>query len=155
MIFNFSAEVLKIENPTRGDDTRSWGPPWALQLDPTRPTESAYFLAINRNKKSLTVNMKSSEGIAIIHKLVEKCDVLVENYVPGKLDELGLGYEALNKLNPRLVYASITGEFQKVGDSGKGWVMIEFADGPGRVRCDRVKSRCFLRILFNVCIETN
>lgn len=109
------AEVIKIENPKGGDDTRAWGPPFAANKDPADSvlTESAYFLSVNRNKKSITVNLRSKEGQALIHDLVQKCDVLVENYVPGKLAEMGLGYEQLSKLNPRLVYASITGKKKK------------------------------------------
>ncbi|KAK3819873.1 MAG: CoA-transferase family III domain-containing protein [Benniella sp.] len=105
-----SAEVIKIENPKGGDDTRAWGPPFAKNLDPSDPAqESAYFLGVNRNKKSITVNLRSEEGKQLIHDLVKKVDVLVENYVPGKLDEMGLGYKELSALNPRLVYTSITG----------------------------------------------
>ncbi|KAI8596692.1 CoA-transferase family III domain-containing protein [Dissophora ornata] len=105
-----SAEVIKIENPRGGDDTRSWGPPFAKNVDPSdHAQESAYFLGVNRNKKSITVNIRSAEGRQLLHDLVKKVDVLVENYVPGKLDEMGLGYEELKALNPRLIYASITG----------------------------------------------
>ncbi|KAF9389781.1 hypothetical protein CPC16_005569 [Podila verticillata] len=108
---DLGAEVIKVENPKGGDDTRAWGPPFAPNKDPADSvlTESAYFLSVNRNKKSITVNLRSKEGQALIHDLVQKVDVLVENYVPGKLAEMGLGYEQLSKLNPRLVYASITG----------------------------------------------
>lgn len=73
------------------------------------PPESAYFLAVNRNKRSITVNFKEPEGLAIVHKLVKQADVLVENFVSGKLAEMGLGWEDCRRLNPRLVYASITG----------------------------------------------
>ena len=78
------------------------GPPFA-------GTESAYFLCVNRNKRSLTVNLKAQDGIEIIKKLVKESDVLVENYVPGKLEGLGLGWKKVNEWNPRLIYASITG----------------------------------------------
>lgn len=73
------------------------------------PPESAYFLAVNRNKRSITVNFKAPEGLEIIQKLVERSDVLVENFIPGKLASMGLGYEDCKKINPRLIYASITG----------------------------------------------
>jgi len=113
-LFFHSAEVIKIENPKGGDDTRAWGPPFAKNLDPSDPAqESAYFLGVNRNKKSITVNLRSEEGKQLIHDLVKKVDVLVENYVPGKLDEMGLGYKELSALNPRLVYTSITGKEKK------------------------------------------
>jgi len=107
--FHDRAEVIKVENPDGGDDTRAWGPPFAKNLDGTE-TESAYFLSVNRNKKSITVNIRSEEGRQVIYELVKKADVFVENYVPGKLDKMGLGYKDLSALNPRLVYASITGK---------------------------------------------
>ncbi|KAG0367679.1 hypothetical protein BGZ54_003475 [Gamsiella multidivaricata] len=110
LLGDLGAEVIKIENPKGGDDTRAWGPPFAENLDPSDPVrESAYFLGVNRNKKSITVNIRSKEGRQLIHDLVKKVDVLVENYVPGKLDEMGLGYKELSALNPRLIYTSITG----------------------------------------------
>ena len=73
------------------------------------PPESAYFLAVNRNKRSITVNFKAPEGLEIVRKLVERSDVLVENFIAGKLATMGLGYEDCKKINPRLIYASITG----------------------------------------------
>lgn len=105
------AEVIKIENPIGGDDTRAWGPPFASNKDATdtSPGESAYFLCVNRNKKSVTVNMKSEGGKQLIMDLVKECDVLVENYLPGKLEALGLGFQQLENINPKLIYASITG----------------------------------------------
>ncbi|ORZ22894.1 CoA-transferase family III domain-containing protein [Lobosporangium transversale] len=111
LLGDLGAEVIKIENPKGGDDTRAWGPPFAKNMDPSdsTPPESAYFLGVNRNKKSITVNIRSVEGRQLIHDLVKKVDILVENYVPGKLDEMGLGYQELSKLNPRLIYTSITG----------------------------------------------
>ncbi|KZT64265.1 CAIB/BAIF family enzyme [Daedalea quercina L-15889] len=115
LLADLGADVIKIEEVTRGDDTRSWYPP-AAPLSPSAPAdsahlppESAYFLAANRNKRSLTVNFKRPEGLAIIRKLVQQADILVENYIPGKLATLGLGYDDCHKINPRLVYASITG----------------------------------------------
>lgn len=102
--------MIKVENPKGGDDTRAWGPPFAgNQHDPADRGESAYFLSVNRNKKSITVNFRTKEGQAIIHDLAKRCDILVENYVPGKLQKYGLGYEQLKELNPKLIYASITG----------------------------------------------
>ncbi|CAG8667309.1 14764_t:CDS:2, partial [Racocetra fulgida] len=103
--------VIKVENPKIGDDTRTWGPPWATNKDPNdlSTPESAYFLSINRNKKSITVNLKSPAGINIIKDLVKQSDILVENYIPGKLDKMGLGFDELSKINPQLIYASVTG----------------------------------------------
>ncbi|KAG0244712.1 hypothetical protein BGX31_008601 [Mortierella sp. GBA43] len=110
LLGDLGAEVIKIENPKGGDDTRAWGPPFAKNVDPSDPAqESAYFLGVNRNKKSITVNLRSEEGKQVIHDLVKKVDILVENYVPGKLDEMGMGYKELSALNPRLIYTSITG----------------------------------------------
>ncbi|KAF8949031.1 hypothetical protein BGZ47_000103 [Haplosporangium gracile] len=108
LLGDLGAEVIKVENPKGGDDTRAWGPPFAANPDGSE-TESAYFLSVNRNKKSITVNIRSEAGKQLIRDLVKKCDILVENYVPGKLAGMGLGYEDLSALNPGLIYASITG----------------------------------------------
>jgi CoA-transferase family III len=95
--------------------TGSWSPPAApLSKDMPEasshlPPESAYFLAVNRNKRSITVNFKKSKGLEILHKLVAKADVLVENFIPGKLDSMGLGYADCSSINDNLIYASITG----------------------------------------------
>ncbi|EXX59989.1 hypothetical protein RirG_184040 [Rhizophagus irregularis DAOM 197198w] len=111
LLGDLGAEIIKVENPKHGDDSRTWGPPWAYNkdLNDKSSPESAYFLAVNRNKKSITVNFKTQLGAQIIKDLIKKSDILVENYIPGKLDKLGLGYEELNKINPKLIYASITG----------------------------------------------
>jgi len=101
---DMGAEILKIENPDGGDEARKWGPPF---VDST--SESCYFICLNRNKKSICIDLKKAEGLKIVNELAEKCDVLVENYVPGKLEKLGLGYEEVAGINPRLVYCSITG----------------------------------------------
>uniref|UniRef100_A0A8D0VTZ8 Succinate--hydroxymethylglutarate CoA-transferase n=1 Tax=Sus scrofa TaxID=9823 RepID=A0A8D0VTZ8_PIG len=99
---DLGAEVIKVERPGAGDDTRTWGPPFV-------GTESTYFLSVNRNKKSIAVNIKDPKGVKIIKELAAVCDVFVENYVPGKLSALGLGYEDLHGVAPHLVYCSITG----------------------------------------------
>lgn len=107
-----SAEVIKIEHPTRGDDTRAWGPPYAPYTDPsqhTGPGESAYFLSVNRNKRSVGLNFQSPAGVEILHKLAKDSDVLVENYLPGALKKYGMDYETVSKVNPGIIYASITG----------------------------------------------
>ncbi|PCH40304.1 CAIB/BAIF family enzyme [Wolfiporia cocos MD-104 SS10] len=115
LLADLGADVIKVEENTRGDDTRSWIPPAAPLPDSAPPEaahlppESAYFLAVNRNKRSLTVNFKHPDGLAILHRLIGQADVLVENYISGKLATMGLGYEDCNKINPRLIYASITG----------------------------------------------
>ena len=96
----------------------TWHPPSApLVTDapaPEQPPESAYFLQANRNKRSITVNLKAPEGLEIVHKLVKKSDILIENYLPGKLASMGLGWADCQKINPRLVYASVTGTFDCV-----------------------------------------
>ena len=99
---DLGADILKIERPKVGDDTRSWGPPFVGNT-------STYFMSINRNKKSVCIDLKSSNGKEIIKQLAKQSDVLVENYLPGKLDEFGLGYEDLKIINPQLIYCSITG----------------------------------------------
>jgi formyl-CoA transferase len=102
LLGDLGAEVIKVERPRTGDDTRQWGPPFT-------GGESTYYLACNRNKKSITLNLKSPRGQEIAAALAASSDVLVENLLPGTLDDLGLGYEALKKINPRLVYCSISG----------------------------------------------
>jgi formyl-CoA transferase/CoA:oxalate CoA-transferase len=102
MLADLGAEVIKIEMPERGDETRAWGPPFL-------EGESAYFLSVNRNKKSVTVNLKSEEGREIVLKLAEHADVFLENFAPGVAARLGLGYEAARAANPRIVYCSISG----------------------------------------------
>ncbi|XP_041736981.2 succinate--hydroxymethylglutarate CoA-transferase isoform X2 [Coregonus clupeaformis] len=99
---DLGAEIIKVERPGAGDDTRSWGPPFVGD-------ESAYFLSVNRNKKSVAVNLKDPRGAKIILELAGMCDVLVENYLPGKLDQMGLGYDDVHKAAPKLVYCSISG----------------------------------------------
>lgn len=99
---DLGAEILKIERPGTGDESRHWGPPF---FEGTQ--ESTYFTSVNRNKKSICINLKT--GRKIIYELAKKCDVLVENYVPGKLSKLGLGWEEMKKVAPQLVYCSLTG----------------------------------------------
>ena len=99
---DLGAEVVKVEEPGIGDDSRLWGPPFA-------GGESAYFLCINRNKKSLGLNLKSDQGIEILRELAKQADVLVENFRPGTMERLGLGEKELRAVNPRLIYASVSG----------------------------------------------
>ncbi|EFX01767.1 caib baif family enzyme [Grosmannia clavigera kw1407] len=109
---DLGAEVIKIEHPVRGDDTRAWGPPYATYTAKSGrdgPGESAYFLGVNRNKKSLGLSFQHPEGVEILQKLAAKCDILVENYLPGTLKKYGLDFETIHKINPGLIYASITG----------------------------------------------
>ncbi|RDW93284.1 CaiB/BaiF CoA transferase family protein [Aspergillus mulundensis] len=108
---DLGADVVKVEHPVRGDDTRAWGPPYAKYKDGPQkgPGESAYYLAVNRNKKSLGLSFAHKSGVDILHKLVKECDVLVENYLPGSLKKYNMDYETLRQINPSLIYASITG----------------------------------------------
>jgi crotonobetainyl-CoA:carnitine CoA-transferase CaiB-like acyl-CoA transferase len=99
---DLGADVLKVEHPERGDDTRHWGPPFA-------GGESAYFLSINRNKRSIGVDLKDQKGLERVEKLAAGADVVIENWRRGALEKLGLGYEKLKRANPDLVYCSITG----------------------------------------------
>jgi crotonobetainyl-CoA:carnitine CoA-transferase CaiB-like acyl-CoA transferase len=99
---DLGAEVVKVEQPGVGDDTRGWGPPFT-------GGESAYFLCVNRNKKSVTIDLKSKEGVALLRRLAERADVLIENFRPGAMERLGLGEKELRAINPKLIYASLSG----------------------------------------------
>ena len=105
---DMGAEVIKVEKPGDGDDTRGWGPPF-VKADPAARGDSAYFLSANRNKKSITVDLSKPQGQALIKRLAAQCDICVENYKVGTLARYGLDYAALSAVNPRLVYCSITG----------------------------------------------
>jgi crotonobetainyl-CoA:carnitine CoA-transferase CaiB-like acyl-CoA transferase len=106
---DLGADVVKIEKPAGGDDTRSWGPPFLKDRDGRVTGDSAYFLSTNRGKKSLTVDFTHPDGQQIIRQLASGSDVLIENYKVGTLARYGLGYDDMHKLNPRLVYCSVTG----------------------------------------------
>jgi crotonobetainyl-CoA:carnitine CoA-transferase CaiB-like acyl-CoA transferase len=106
---DLGAEVIKIERPGTGDDTRGWGPPFMADADGNETDTAAYFLSANRGKKSVTVDITRPEGQDIIRKLAVECDVLLENYKVGGLKKYGLDYDSLSKVNPGLVYCSITG----------------------------------------------
>jgi formyl-CoA transferase len=106
MLGDLGARVIKVESPGKGDDTRSWGPPF---VGPEDARESTYFLSCNRNKESITADLKSDQGRELLGELVRAADVLVENFRPGVLDRLGFAPDALAELNPRLVVLSISG----------------------------------------------
>ncbi len=106
---DLGAEVIKVERPGAGDDTRGWGPPYLRDAAGHETPESAYFLSANRGKKSLTVDLSRSEGQELIRRLARQSDVLLENYKVGGLSRYGLGYEQLAAIHPGLVYCSITG----------------------------------------------
>jgi formyl-CoA transferase len=120
MLGDLGADVIKVERPGRGDESRGWGPPFVGKPYESYPGESTYYLSVNRSKRSLTVNLKSPEGQEIIKQLAAVSDVLVENYRTGSLDKLGLGYEHMHALNPRLVYCSISGYGRTGPYAGRG-----------------------------------
>jgi formyl-CoA transferase len=109
MLGDLGADVIKVERPVSGDESRGWGPPFVGEPYGPYPGESAYFIAANRNKRSITVNIQSPQGQEIIRRLAGVSDVLVENYRTGDLDKLGLGYGDLHRLYPKLIYCSISG----------------------------------------------
>jgi crotonobetainyl-CoA:carnitine CoA-transferase CaiB-like acyl-CoA transferase len=106
---DLGAEVIKVERPRTGDDTRHWGPPYLKDQQGENTSEAAYYLSANRNKQSLTLDFTQPEGQRIIRDLVASCDVLLENFKVGGLAAYGLDYESLKAINPRLIYCSITG----------------------------------------------
>jgi crotonobetainyl-CoA:carnitine CoA-transferase CaiB-like acyl-CoA transferase len=134
LLGDMGAEVIKVEEPGKGDDTRGW-PPFA-------GGESTYFMSVNRNKKSITLNLKAPEGRDLLKKLARKSDVLLENFRTGTMEKLGLGYATLARLNPRLVYCAISGFGESGPESHRGGYdlivqaesgvmdLTGFADGP-------------------------
>ena len=125
LLGDMGARVIKIEQPGKGDDTRAWGPPFLYPSGHTPPAggpegagESAYFLSINRNKESVTLDFKSADGRAILDRLLARCDVVVENFRPGTLARIGLDYKTLAPRFPRLVYCSVSG-FGQTGPRAK------------------------------------
>jgi len=138
MLGDLGHEVIKIERPGDGDQTRSWGPPW-------QDGQSAYFLSVNRNKRSLTLNVKSPEGQDLFRRLAAGSDVLIENFRAGEIDALGLGYRELASLHPGLVFCSITGygqtgpwkdrpAFDLALQAESGWMSITGEAGAPPVR---------------------
>lgn len=106
---DLGAEIIKIERPGSGDDTRGWGPPYLKDASGKDTPEAAYFASVNRNKKSVTLDIGKPGGQAIVRELAAKCQVVIENYKVGTLARYGLGYEDLKKINPAIVYCSVTG----------------------------------------------
>jgi crotonobetainyl-CoA:carnitine CoA-transferase CaiB-like acyl-CoA transferase len=113
---DLGADVIKVERPGTGDDTRTWGPPWAQGPD---GRESAYYLSVNRNKRSVAADLKSDAGRALVLRLARGADVVVENFAPGMLDGWGLGYDDLSRENPGLVFCSITGYASNGPEAGR------------------------------------
>ena len=102
MLGDLGADVVKIEIPGRGDDTRHWGPPFV-------DTESVYYLSVNRNKRSIALDLKQDAAKEALWRLIDEADVLVENFSPGTLDRLGFGYDVVKARRPEIVYAAISG----------------------------------------------
>ncbi|HEX7749798.1 MAG TPA: CaiB/BaiF CoA-transferase family protein [Bordetella sp.] len=118
---DLGADVIKVERPGVGDDTRTWGPPYLKGPDGQDTTEAAYYLSCNRNKRSITIDYATPQGAELVRELAAKSDVLVENFKVGGLKKYGLDYETLREINPRLIYCSVTG----FGQTGP------FAERPG------------------------
>lgn len=109
MLGDLGADIIKIEKPGEGDDTRKWGPPYLKDADGADTTESAYYLSCNRNKRSVAIDITKPEGQALIHQLIEHCDIMIENFKTGGLKKYGLDYDSVKERHPRIIYASITG----------------------------------------------
>ncbi len=138
MLGDLGHDVIKVERPGDGDQTRAWGPPW-------QDGQSAYYLSVNRNKRGLTLNLKAKEGQDLFRRLAAQSDVVLENFRAGEIDALGLGYQELSKINPRLVYCSITGygqtgpwkdrpAFDLALQAESGWMSITGEAGAAPVR---------------------
>ncbi|MEV8131829.1 CoA transferase [Pseudarthrobacter oxydans] len=106
MLADLGARVIKVENPGTGDDTRGWGPPF---VGPEDDLQSTYFMSCNRNKESISLDLKGGDGQAVLRRLLERADVVIENFRPGVMDRLGFSTAAMHGINPRLVILSITG----------------------------------------------
>lgn len=109
LLADLGADVIKVERPKIGDDSRAWGPPFLTDQDGAATKESAFYLGCNRGKRSITVDIGKAEGVELIRKLAEESDVLLENFKAGTLERYGLGYAQLSQINPKLIYCSITG----------------------------------------------
>jgi len=123
LLADLGAEVVKVERPGAGDDTRAWGPPW------TADGEATYFLGVNRNKRSVELDLKTADGRAAALRLAARADVVVENFPPGTMERLGLGYDAVCELNPSVVYASVTGFGRGAGAGLPGYDLLVQAVG--------------------------
>ena len=119
LLADYGADVIKIEKPGSGDDTRHWGPPWLKDGDGLDTQDAAYFLAANRNKRSVTCNLAHADGQQLIRDLVNKSDVVLENYRVGTLQRYGLDAESLRRLNPALIYCSISAYGQSGSRAGE------------------------------------
>ena len=114
---DLGANIIKVERPNSGDDSRNLGPPY-LDINSEISQESSYYLSVNRNKQSVTIDLTKKEGQALAKKIIKKCDVLVENFRAGNLKQYGLDYKSIKKINPKIIYCSITG-FGQTGPYSK------------------------------------
>ena len=132
LLGDLGAEVIKIERPGAGDDTRKWGPPFVEDESGAETTESAYYLSSNRNKRSVTLDVSKPEGQAVARRLIARCDILAENFKTGDLARYGLAYDDLKADNPGLIYCSITG-FGQTGPYAKRAGYDYLAQGMGGI----------------------
>jgi crotonobetainyl-CoA:carnitine CoA-transferase CaiB-like acyl-CoA transferase len=109
ILADLGADVIKVERPGAGDDTRAWGPPFLKDKEGNPTRDSGYFLCVNRGKRSVTLDISKPEGQAVVRRLARESDIVLENYKVGTLERYGLGFEALKRENPALIYASVTG----------------------------------------------
>ncbi|HMP42221.1 MAG TPA: CoA transferase [Roseiflexaceae bacterium] len=125
MLGDMGAEVVKVEQPGVGDNARGWGPPF-------QGGESTYFLSVNRNKRSIAINLRHPRSAEVVQRLVAESDILLENFIPGTLDRLGFGYEACRRIRPDLIYCSISG-FGQVGPDRERAAYDQIAQGMGGI----------------------
>ena len=118
ILADLGAEVIKVERPGNGDDTRAWGPPFLRGVNGESTWEAAYYLSANRNKQSVTIDFTKPEGQRLVRELAAKSDIVIENFKVGGLEAYGLDYASLSALNPELIYCSITG-FGQTGPYAK------------------------------------
>jgi len=109
ILADLGAEVIKVEKPGAGDDTRAWGPPFLKDAEGRDTREAGYYLAVNRGKRSITLSLDKPEGQRIVRELAMRADIVLENYKAGTLERYGLDAASLRKINPRLIYCSVTG----------------------------------------------
>jgi formyl-CoA transferase/CoA:oxalate CoA-transferase len=126
LLGDMGADVIKVELPGSGDETRQWGPPFL-------EGESSYFLSVNRNKRSITLDLKAPAGLEALRRLVKSADVLVENFRPGTMDRLGLGYERAQEVNAALIYCSVSG-FGQTGPRARQPAYDAILQGMGGVQ---------------------
>ena len=119
LLGDYGADVVKVERPGAGDDTRGWGPPYVQDSEGNATRESAYYMSTNRNKRSIAVDIASPEGAAIIRDLAVQADIIIENFKAGGLKKYGLDYDSLKELNPKIIYCSITGYGQTGPNASK------------------------------------